>query len=663
MGVFHAFAGGTVAAALIQPPDLEYRGAFRLPDWPDFEIGWAWSGEALTYYPGGDSNGPADGYPGSLFGTGHNWNQHVSEIGIPIPVVSPDKDLADLNTASTLQGFQDIRGGTIPFSGYELPRVGLEYLPAQGNQSSAKLHFCWGEHMQELEANPSHGWCGLDLSDPQTAGTWRIGDYLDYVTTDYIFAIPPEWADLHTPGYRLATGRFRDGGQGAEGPSIIAYGPWNQGDPPAPGTALSATPLLLYGNVYEANPQALAGYHHADEWAGGAWLTAGEASAVVFVGTKGVGDCWYGCQDGTVWEEPYPPACPERGWWSTYLVGRMIFYDPNDLAAVAAGTRAPSAPQPYAALDIDSVLFAHQGAREKYHTGDCAFDRARGLIYVLEPLVDNDKPIVHVWKVAGSAPAPTPPPLSPGDLVIESGDYDGDGVSDPAVFRPSAGLWAVRGMTRFRFGAAADIPVSGDYDGDGTAEAAVFSRAYSPARWSIDRLGVEYFGEPSDRPVPADYDGDGTCDCGIFRDSSGLWAILGTTRLRLGTSGDRPVPGDYDGDDTADIAIFRPPGGRWAVHGLTVLCFGGASDLPVPGDYGSFGRAVPAVFRPASGLWAVRGFSRMFCGIDYDYPVPSRSNGQGGDRAGIFRPSSGLWSIQSLTRFLFGRSGDLPATR
>ena len=86
---------------LIQPGDLAYVGAFRLPDGPE-EIGWAWSGAALTYSPGGDPDGPEDGYPGSLFGTGHNWNQWVSEVSVPVPVNSPTKNLDDLPTAATL---------------------------------------------------------------------------------------------------------------------------------------------------------------------------------------------------------------------------------------------------------------------------------------------------------------------------------------------------------------------------------------------------------------------------------------------------------------------------------------------------------------------------------------------------------------------------------
>jgi hypothetical protein len=379
---------------------MAYVGAFRLPDGPD-EIGWAWSGAALAYAPDGDPDGPDDGFPGSLYGTGHNWNQWVSEIGIPVPVISPGKNVDDLNTATTLQPFTDIRADL--FGAFEIPRAGLEVLPPQGDQTRPKLYFAWAQHLDEGDTSPSHGWCELDLSAPQTAGPWRIGDYWTYVTGDYLFAIPPAWADRYTPGLRLATGRFRDGGQGAQGPSLLAIGPWNDGNPPPRGSTLPAVPLLLYGSVYDPDVPRMEGYHHADEWSGGAWLTAEDRSAVVLVGTKGIGDCWYGCADGTVWpdEPPYPDACPDpgRGWWGTGFQGQIIFYDPAELALVADGTLESWEPQPYATLNIDPVLYYVTSGQQLHHVGAAAFDRERGLLYVLEPLADGEKSLVHVWRV------------------------------------------------------------------------------------------------------------------------------------------------------------------------------------------------------------------------------------------------------------------------
>jgi len=393
--------------SLIQPDDLVYRGAFRFPEVPG-DFGWEWGGTAMTYYPGGDPAGPADGYPGSLFATGHDQVQYVSEISIPAPVVSPGKNVAELNTAQTLQPFHDIKAGLVDVDTLELPRAGLAYLPAQGSQTTDKLHFCWGQHFQN-ERVVSHGWCELDLANPQTAGGWYLGEYSNYSTDDYMFDIPEQWADAHTPGQLLATGRFRDGGWSGQGPALFACGPWNQGNPPPPGTTLECTPLLLYtrSDDFDAPGQhTMTGYHHSDEWSGGAWLTAGRAAAVIFVGTKGLGDCWYGFANGVVWpdEPPYPPIPDppndDRGWWSTRFTARFLFYDPQDLAAVAAGRIPPHQPQPYAYLDVDQHLFNLQSDQQKRRLGAAAYDRANRLLYVLEYRADGDRPLAHVWSVS-----------------------------------------------------------------------------------------------------------------------------------------------------------------------------------------------------------------------------------------------------------------------
>jgi len=369
----------------IQPADLQYLGAFRLPDAPEAPDAerWDYGGQALAYYPDGDPGGDADGYPGSLFGTGHDVLNYVSEVSIPAPSLS--RNLDELNTAATIQGFHDVRGGLFdPL--IELPRVGMEYLPAQAGQSSARLYLAFGQHFQEDASPtmiPSHAWCELDLADPNTQGAWWIDDESLYSTNGYIFAIPQEWAQQHTAGRMLATGRFRDGGWSGMGPAMFAFAPWLDGNPPAAGTHLNATRLLLYSNTRgeDTTTYQLTGYQHSDEWEGGAWLTAAaNRAAVVFVGTKGSGYLWYGffspagdgmpcveqgltmvgCfnPDGTECPADLQGECPghvaaSRGWWSSRFDAQILFYDPADFAAVAAGTMQPYEPPPYATLDID----------------------------------------------------------------------------------------------------------------------------------------------------------------------------------------------------------------------------------------------------------------------------------------------------------------------
>ncbi len=60
-----------------------------------------------------------------------------------------------------------------------------------------------------------------------------------------------------------------------------------------------------------------------------------------------------------------------------------------------------SEPQPYATLEIDEYLYHVESGQQKHHVGATAFDRERGLLYVFEPLADEDKSLVHVWRVEG----------------------------------------------------------------------------------------------------------------------------------------------------------------------------------------------------------------------------------------------------------------------
>jgi hypothetical protein len=432
--------GVDLPAGLLRPEDLAYEGAFRLPERepgaPDAE-GWEYGGQALAYWPGGDPTGDEDGHPGSLFGTGHDvWN-FVSEIAIPAP--SASRNLDALPVAVTLQGFHDVRGGL--FDGLdEMPRVGLEALPPLGEQSSPHLYLAWGQHLHggegERSYTPSHAWCELDLAEPATQGAWWIGDAPLFSVNGYMFEIPEPWAAV-LGGARLATGRYRDGGWSGMGPALFAVAPWLAGNPPAPGTRLDAQTLLLYSTWEDEERQTLAGYHDADEWEGGAWVTAGDRAAVVIVGTKGGGDYWWygsyspagdgapcpfdGGDDETFCFEADGTACaPEvavqctgyvaesRGWWSSRFDAQFLFYDPAALLAVAGGLSPPHAPQPYTVLDVDEHLFLSEtaytipfgpGDQHRLRLLEAAYDRERGLLYVIEPFADGAKPVVHVWRV------------------------------------------------------------------------------------------------------------------------------------------------------------------------------------------------------------------------------------------------------------------------
>ncbi len=422
----------------LDPKDIEYLGAFRLPGGDEPPLTFAYGGNAMTFNP--DNN--------SLFITGHDRvayggvpdGDQVAEVSIPAPSLS--RNVADLNVGEFIQDFADVTAGRFTEL-EEIPKVGLQYLNRP--ETGPLLHIAWGQHLQPQEV-PSHGWFSANLSEPDFQGTWFIGNQDLYSVNGYMFEIPAEWADIYAGGRVLATGRMRDGGQGGMGPTLFAYRPWNEdGSPPPAGTRLEEVTLLLYENAYNTEDivRAMNGYQHPDSWEGGAWLTSPSGKqAVLFAGTKSNGEkYWYGyinpdgpqnaCVDSHVTDFPTcrmadGSVCPQqdfagccdadagtcvsnRGWWTTRFGAQFILFDPNDLARVASGEMESWEPQPYAVIDIDEYLFLAPpewdlvelgwGDQRRNRIGDVAFDRANGLLYVLELYADGAKPLVHVWRI------------------------------------------------------------------------------------------------------------------------------------------------------------------------------------------------------------------------------------------------------------------------
>ena len=268
--------------------------------------------------------------------------------------------------------------------------------------------------------------------------------------------------------------------------------------------------------------------------------------------------------------------------------------------------------------------------------------------------------VMKAFDIPGSIPTPTPPPLDSSQFD-ESGDYNGDGTSDIAIFRPQSGLWAIRGISRLYYGPSSALTVSGDYNGNGTTDISVFIP--EKGLWAARSVSRVYYGSAADIPVPGDYSGDGTADVGIFRSVSGLWAVRSLTRVYFGSSQDSPGPGDWNGDGTADPGIFRESSGLWAIRDISRVYFGGSGDSVVPGDYNGDGACDFGIFRGSSGLWAIRSISRVYYGSLINQPVPADYTGDGRDDFGLFRETSGLWAVKGITRVYYGANGDVPVTR
>lgn len=135
-------------------------------------------------------------------------------------------------------------------------------------------------------------------------------------------------------------------------------------------------------------------------------------------------------------------------------------------------------------------------------------------------------------------------------------DFDGDGITDTAVFRPNLGQWFVlrstdNSLLSATFGQNGDVPIDGDFDGDGRSDLAVFRP--SNGLWSFQRSSDNTnfsatFGNSTDKPLSADLDKDGKSDIAVFRPSTGEWLSLTSasnfTTLSttvFGQNGDIPI--------------------------------------------------------------------------------------------------------------------------
>jgi Tol biopolymer transport system component len=171
---------------------------------------------------------------------------------------------------------------------------------------------------------------------------------------------------------------------------------------------------------------------------------------------------------------------------------------------------------------------------------------------------------------------------NPGDYPF-MGDWDGDGIDTPGLYRQSDGYVYLRNSNSegiaditFFFGNPGDVPLAGDFNGCGFDTVSIY-RPSEARFYIITELGEDggglgaadysfLFGDAGDKPVVGDWDGDGVDEIGLHRESSGFFYYRNTLttgiadgQFYFGDPGDRFVAGDWgvpDGDDSP--GLFRP---------------------------------------------------------------------------------------------------------
>jgi hypothetical protein len=211
-----------------------------------------------------------------------------------------------------------------------------------------------------------------------------------------------------------------------------------------------------------------------------------------------------------------------------------------------------------------------------------------------------------------------------GDIAIV-GDWDGNGIDDPGVFRVvnGQGQFVIRKVAvvcnpfcfptfvnfTMTFGLAGDLPVAGDWDGDGIDSVGVFRQngvglqgTFFLTDENIANPPIDHtlgFGTDGDLPIAGDWDAspDGIEGIGVFRPSTGQFFMtnnsnVGTVDITVffGANGDLPTAGDFDGDGKDTIAVFRPSTAQFLLTNDNVniaqtTVFGQNGDRPVVGDW------------------------------------------------------------------------------
>ena len=277
-------------------------------------------------------------------------------------------------------------------------------------------------------------------------------------------------------------------------------------------------------------------------------------------------------------------------------------------------------------------------------------------------------------------------------------DFDGDGLSDLALYQPASGAFAILssalGRIAFAAGYEQSSGVAGDYDGDGKADPVGYSPADGSWQAMLSALGYSpvfsaLFGGNGALPLAADFDGDNLFDLAVYDAAGGRLAALFsnggafnmTAACSIGAPGWTGVAGDFDGDGLCDPAVYSGAEGRMRVmfsgsgYASASAAIGSAGETMQAADFDGDGKADPVLYAGATGLWTVLlsganyAIGRVSLGGTDFLAVPGDYDGDGLSDPAVYREADGQWLIMlstasyAVTAEKFGGPGSQPLAR
>jgi len=364
---------------------LIYLGAFAVPQGTIGSSSFGYANGFMGYRP--DS--------GTLFIVGHDHQQSIAEISIPILKTG---SVAGLNTATLRQTFSNVysrapvnvgetggddnlkAGGMLVVNN---KLIATEYIFYDADYEAVRTHYVMH---------------GMNLASSPVSGTYKVGSFDAGFIDGYMGTIPDNHSG--TIGKRHITGNSSLSiiGRTSSGPALFAFN----------------AEELLAGPTGTVNARELVYYPLSNQMAGEAttnpvWnlssyirgvVFPSGSDTVLFFGSHGTGFYWYG-DNGDI-PGVNDPARGSKGSHAYPYRNQIWAYPVSGLMRVMSGLINPwEAPYTYwhFRTPYDSLDSAKDGPT-------VAYDQTGNRLFVMEPDIDSDGfdpyPVIHVYRISGS---------------------------------------------------------------------------------------------------------------------------------------------------------------------------------------------------------------------------------------------------------------------